>query len=214
MDSVTPASLNADEAGEAVRHAQAELERAVREGGLSKDPMRLPLGALAVTLGAQHQFHLANVRQLRAVASDIEQQMSTALEAARRPADPAVVDRLEKAAARGADRRSAELARAHNLRTLLTYGGAFAAAVLAAAIGGAVWGSSNQVATVRSTEAGVSAAFRDGPAAAASWLNLMKSNDPAQALAACVGANIRVIEGRRACNVPIWLDPPTQNVPR
>ncbi len=214
MDSVTPASLNADEAGKAVRHAQAELERAVREGGLSKDPMRLPLGALAVTLGAQHQLHLANVRQLRAVASDIEQQLSTALETARQPADPAAVDRLEKAAARGADRRSAELARAHNLRTLLTYGGAFVAAVVAAAIGGAVWDHSNQVATVRSTEAGVSAAFRDGPAAAASWLNLMNWNDPVEALTACKGINLKVIEGRRACGLPLWLDPPTQNAPR
>jgi len=103
---------------------------------------------------------------------------------------------------------------AHNLRTLLTYGGAFVAAVVAAAIGGAVWDHSNQVATVRSTEAGVSAAFRDGQAAAANWLNLMRSNDPAQALAACTGINVRVIEGRRACNLPVWLDPPIQNAPR
>jgi len=167
-----------------------------------------------VSDSGQHQLHLANVRQLRAVASDIEQQMSTALETARQPADPAAVDRLEKAAARGADRRSAELARAHNLRTLLTYGGAFVAAVVAAAIGGAVWDHSNQVATVRSTEAGVSAAFRDGPAAAASWLKLMNWNDPVEALTACKGINLKVIEGRRACNLPVWLDPPVQNVPR
>ena len=37
-----------DAVGEALRDAQASLEQAVVHGNLSKDPMRFPLGALAV----------------------------------------------------------------------------------------------------------------------------------------------------------------------
>ena len=85
MDGVTTVGLGADEAGEAVRHAQAELERAVREGNLAKDPMRLPLGALAVTLGAQHQLHVAHVRQSRATVERIVE----AIREARVPINPA-----------------------------------------------------------------------------------------------------------------------------
>ena len=217
-------AANADPFDALVREAQAELAEGVQRAGLARDPYRHLMAALSHALGLfpalvqrldQVERHGGGPidPELRAVASDIKQQLSATLEAARQPADPAVVDRLEKAAVRGADRRSAELARAHNLRTLLTYGGAFVAAVVASAIGGAVWDHSNQVATIRSTEAGVSAAFRDGPAAAASWLNLMNWNDPAQALAACTGINLKVIEGRRACGLPLWIDPPTQKAP-
>jgi hypothetical protein len=65
MDGVAPPALalEPEELGEAISHAQHELERAVREGGLSKDPMRLPLGALAVTLGAMHKLFAATVEQ-------------------------------------------------------------------------------------------------------------------------------------------------------
>ncbi len=168
-------AANADPFDILVREAQAELAEGVQRAGLARDPYRHLMAALSHALGifpalvqrldqVEHHGGGSIDPELRAVASDIKQQLSATLEAARQPADPAVVDRLEKAAARGADRRSVELARAHNLRTLLTYGGAFVAAVVAAAIGGAVWDRNNQVATVRSTEAGVSAAFRDGPA--------------------------------------------------
>jgi hypothetical protein len=57
------------------------------------------------------------------------------------------------------------------------------------------------------------AAFQRGPAAAAAWLGLMAANDPVQALAGCSGSEIKVISGRRACTVPLWLDPPKAGAP-
>lgn len=55
-------------------------------------------------------------------------------------------------------------------------------------------------------------AFRDGPGAAA-WANLMRSNDAGLMLATCTGLAVKTIEGRRACNVPLWLDPPSMVTP-
>jgi hypothetical protein len=45
------------------------------------------------------------------------------------------------------------------------------------------------------------------------WLSLMNANDPTQALAGCAGDAVKVIEGRRACEVPLWLDPPKSDAP-
>ena len=174
MDGLNGGSLGPDEAGEAVRHAQAELERAVRDGNLAKDPMRFPLGALAVTLGAQYRLHVDNVRQLRAVVAGVEQQMSAAIEVARQPVDLKAIKQLETAAATGADRRAAELARAHNWRTIIIAAAVLVGGVMAGAVGGVLADRHFQIAT----EAGITAeAFSDGPAAAAGWLNFMRSND-------------------------------------
>lgn len=75
------------------------------------------------------------------------------------------------------------LSKAHFRRSDVA--GAVAVAGIAAAAGlGGYWvGRDTQFALTRDTEAGLSAAFRDSPASAAMWLNLMRSNDPAQALA-------------------------------
>jgi hypothetical protein len=211
VDGLTAGSLGPDEAGEAVRHAQAELERAVREGNLTKDPMRFALGALAVTLGAQHQLHVDNVRQLRAVVADVEQQMSAAIEVARQPVDPTAIKRLETAAATGAARHAAELARAHRWRTIVIAAAVLVGGVVAGAAGGVLAERHSQIAT----EAGITAeAFSDGPAAAAAWLNLMRANDVVGTLATCTGKSVVVADGRRACGVAMWLDPPLNPAPR
>ncbi len=68
-------------------------------------------------------------------------------------------------------------------------------------------------AAVHETEQQLALAFRDGSGAAASWANLMRSNDAGLMLATCTGTAVKVIEGRRACNMPVWLDPPNPAVP-
>ena len=123
------------------------------------------------------------------------------------------VERLEQAAVRGADMRAAELARSRNLRTLLIYGAAFAVGILVAAGGGFMGGWTAANASVHQTEQQLALAFRDGPKAATAWANLMRWNSADLALAACTGALVKTVEGRRACNVPMWLDPPNMTVP-
>lgn len=180
-----------------VQAAQSELQHGIDRAGLRDDPFRHPMQALSGVLG---------------LFPELVGQLTGAVDQARQPIDPTAVERaverLEKAAARGADLRAAELARAYNRRTLLIYGGAFALGIMAAAGSGFLWGQSLANAAVRQTEQQLALAFRSGPSAAAAWANLMRSNDAGLMLAACTGSAVKVIEERRACSVPLWLDPP------
>ena len=190
----TPASDDQVLAG--ILAAQADLDGAVAKAGMTGDPIRYLLAASSAGLGA----------------------FASGIQAIRQPLHSVTVERaierLETAAARGADRRAAELAQSRNRRTLLTYAGAL---LLALAVAGSVcfaWGQASANAVVHQTEQQLALAFRDGPAVAAAWANLMRSNDAGLALATCTGAAVKVIEGRRACNVPLWLDPPILAAPR
>ena len=143
-----------------------------------------------------------------------------ALDHARQPVDPVALERsmdqavrrLEQAAARGANQHTMQLARAHNLRTLLTYGGAFVAAVLLAGSGGFFWGQASANAAVHETEERLAQAFQAGPGAAANWANLMRWNDINGSLATCTSDTVRTVGDRRACFPPLWIDPPQRAV--
>ncbi len=185
-----------------VQAAQADLQHGIDRAGLRDDPFRHPLQALSGVLG---------------LFPELVGQLTGAVDQARQPIDPVAVEqaveRLEQAAVRGADRRAAELARSRNRRTLLTYGGTFAVGILAAAGGGFLWGQAAANAAVLQTNQQLALAFRDGPGAAAAWANLMRSNDANLMLAACTGLAVKTLEGRKACNMPVWLDPPNLVVP-
>ena len=182
--------------------AQADLQHGIDRAGLRNDPFRHPLQALSGVMG---------------LFPDLVGRLNGAVEQARQPIDPdaveRAVERLEKAAVRGADQRAAELARSRNRRTLLIYGGVLLAAVLAAAGSGFAGGQASANAAVHQTEQQLALAFRDGAGGAAAWANLMRSNDAGLMLAACTGSAVKTIEGRRAFNMPVWLDPPVPAVP-
>ena len=110
---------------------------------------------------------------------------------------------LEMAAVRGADRRVAGLARAHNLRTLLLLSaGSLALAILAAGIG--FWGGR---ASVYQTERRLLVAFRDGAGSANVWATIMEQNDITAAIALCSGSRVFISQaGRKACSVPLYID--------
>ena len=115
------------------------MRRAVLIGKLQDDPLADLVEAMAQALGVQHEIHRASVLQYRQASAHLEEQLRAALQEARQPLDPAALVRLEQAAVTGADRRAAQLARAHNRRTMLTAVTAVVAALLvtgAAAIGG------------------------------------------------------------------------------
>ena len=185
-----------------VREAQADLQHGIDRAGLRDDPFRHPLQALSGVMG---------------LFPELVGHLTGAVEQARQPIDPAAVERaverLETAAVRGADQRAAELARSRNRRTLLVYGGAFAVGILVAGSLGFAWGQAAANATVYQTQQQLALAFRDGPGAAAVWATLMRSNDANVMLATCTGLAVKTIEGRKACNMPVWLDPPILAAP-
>ncbi|MGI4944674.1 MAG: hypothetical protein ACRYHQ_29650 [Janthinobacterium lividum] len=196
----------ADDAFAALVHdAQASLTESIEKAGLGRDPYRFPMGALAQALGVLPAF-MSN--------------LDAAVDYARQPVNPAVlernmeqaVQRLAQAASRGADRHTVQMVKARNLRTMLTYGGTFIIAVLAAAGGGFFWGQASANAAVHETEERLAQAFQAGPGAAANWANLMRWNDINAALATCTADAVRTVNGRRACFPPLWIDPPQQAV--
>jgi len=142
------------------------------------------------------------------------ERMEDVAERMRRPVTDDELNRLQTTIIRGADRRAAELARAHNLRTLLIYGGAFVACVVLAAGGGFWWGQATAADSIQETEQRLALAFRNGPDAATVWVKLMEQNDIGKALAQCTGQRTYVdATGRKACAVPLWIEPPKRTPP-
>lgn len=170
----------------AIQEAQDNLAESIERAGLRDDPIRYPLLALGAVIGLFPEF-LSRTRQ---------------------PLDPAALTRLETAAIKGSDRRAAALARAHNLRTLLLYGGSavlLAAATLAA---GYAWGHSAASASIQQTERRLALAFQDGPDAAAAWATLMELNDLPRAMALCTGPAVYADPaGRGICLLRVYTGP-------
>jgi hypothetical protein len=107
-----------------------------------------------------------------------------------------------------------KLARAANLRTFLLAGTIAAVTALAAGAGGFWWGRHTQALEIASTEAGVAAAFRDVPGAAAAWLNFMQTNDGNLVRDVCAKSTVKTADGRHACGVGLWVDPLPNPPPR
>ena len=180
--------------------AQSELERAVVKGDLSGDPLRFALGGLSAALGA---FLLG-------------------IEAIRQPMDPAFAADLAheaaQAAASGARREVTRLAVAMNRRLAVVVGGGVALLISLCVALGYGWGHQVEVERTAIVFEALAPRLRDGSASALSWLSLMHENDIRDALRQCEGRSVWVdASGRRACAVPLWLDPPRavpQLVPR
>jgi hypothetical protein len=188
-----PAPAAAAEA--AILAARAELAQAVQKGHLTRDPLRFALGAISEALGA----FLAGIK------------------ATRQPIDPAaqaeMVRQVIAAAAAGANQEAARLARTHNRRTLVWAALTLFVVAAVGTGGGYFWGRANAAATIQATTLELATAFRDGPAAARSWLELMRNNDVQAALQHCTGPATWTDHGRRACALPLWLDTPTAEPP-
>lgn len=124
------------------------------------------------------------------------------------------VARLEQAAATGADRRAADLARSRNRQTIMIISAGLAGAVLLALGAGFAWGRQTANAAIAETDRRLVAAYQDGPGTAAAWASLMEQNDLRAALAACTGDRVYTdASGRRACAVPLWIEPPKRTPP-
>jgi len=192
-----PPALAAEAAAEAaILAAREALAQAVQKGHLTRDPLRFALGGISEALGA----FLAGIK------------------ATCQPLDPSaqaeMVRQVIAAAAAGANQEAARLARTHNRRTLLLAALTLVVVAAAGMGGGYVWGRASAAADIQATTVELATAFRDGPAAARSWLELMRNNDVQAALRHCTGPASWTDQGRRACALPLWLDTATAEPPR
>lgn len=116
------------EMDQVVAEARAEMDRLVELGGLQNDPLRHPIQALSVHLGALHTLMLDSSRTL---AKQIGE--------ARQSINDEDIRRLSQAAANGAERRAAEVARSANRRTVVIATATVLALMGASAVGGWWW---------------------------------------------------------------------------
>lgn len=202
-----------------------EMEHAIREAGVTPDePLAPLLTSLKRALAWQGELTAENAR----VSAELASQTRRVLAEARAAADAeiereraavsadkaGIVRELSKEIAAATKTAQTWQRRTLDRNSLLGTAGAMAAALLL--VGGlGYWrGHGDGAASVQATEDGLRAAFQHGPAGAAAWLGLMRANDPVQALQACAGAAAKGGDPRRACAVPMWLDPPTLNAPQ
>lgn len=204
---------------EAVRMGRAVREGARAAGLLPDDPMAPLVEALAravVFIGQQRAA-------LAVTAENVTDRLGDILQDGRETADAEAerfraecqateaetVRSLSAVLADTAERALTDRVRALDRRTAVLVGLAVAFALTLGAAGGWWAGDRSARAAIVATEDGVRAAFREGPTAAALWVDLMRWNDPRAALMVCrEPGEVLTQGGRRACRVPLWVERP------
>lgn len=214
-----------DPQGQETERALEELRKAARAAGIGRDSPMMPLLSAFANAIRLVGSHTAAASRSMAAAS---QHVTDTLALARSTADAehdrfqagldatkaTIIDGIANAVARHADAALARRVRRHDYRTLaliclgliVLAGGCFAS--------GHYLGRSDALASVRQTEAGLRAAFTESPADAETWLNLMTWNSGRNGLDRCLQPGMTYLEnGRKACNVPLWIEPPKPTTP-
>jgi hypothetical protein len=134
--------------------------------------------------------------------------LSQTIRESRRPISKEELGALQHAAIRGFTGQAAEFVHTYQRRTTLITAGVLFGVAAACLGSGYWWGHRSAKAVIAETETGLQTAFQNGPEAARQWWSLMAWNDPRKALAKCQGQAVHVEGGRRACDVPLWIEPP------
>lgn len=214
--SPVPVSKDAPEDVEALI---AELREAARHAGIQRDDPMMPL---LTTLAHQIRFLANRTAKSDRIVAEMSERIIDALQQSRQAADAEIarfqagiaqtetvtIQRIADNIARAADR-----ALTRRVTILQWNRVAWAAAILVvltvgSLVGGYWWGRDTALSSIHETEAGLQVAFENGAPAAQTWLNLMQWNDIASALAQCTEAALSIQGGRKACNVPLWIEPP------
>ncbi|MBX9934703.1 MAG: hypothetical protein K2Y56_24850 [Methylobacterium sp.] len=216
---VEPVGASAPILAEAVRMGRAVRDAAIAGGLQHGDPMAPLVEALAratMYVGQQRAALAATAEHVAERLNDILQggRETAEAETARFRAEceateAETIRSLSAILADTAERALTDRVRALDRRTAVLVGLAVVGAVTLGAAGGWWAGDRSGRASVAATKDSVRAAFREGPAAASLWVDLMRWNDPRAALSVCrEPAEILVQGGRRACRVPLWVERP------
>lgn len=214
----TTGTVSAPILAEAVRMGRA-IRDAAREAGVQPgDPMAPLVEAIAravVFLGHQRAA-------LAATAEGVTERLDAILAAGRETADAETarfraecqateaetVSSLSAALADAAAAAFTDRVRAMNRRTAAMVALSVVGALVLGVVVGWWAGDRSAHVNITATEESVRAAFREGPAAAAVWVRLMRWNDPKAAMAVCGEPSQIIIQGgRRGCWFPFWIEP-------
>lgn len=194
-----------------VEGARRALATAVAKANLMGDPLGPALDAMSLSLGAQLALHKAGTDHLTAVADGLDQAVSNSLAMADKELankEAAIIGRLAPQLAAATEKSIRDRLWSIKVRAVALIAGSTAVVILASFGTGYMTGNASGFAEARRIAAAIAAgAQRDGPAAATMWAALIENNDVQPSLASCT-KNVFQTNGRRACLMPIWLDPP------
>jgi hypothetical protein len=197
-----------------------ELRRSCRSYGLeSDDPFSPVMKALILVLEWLGAF-VAELRKITIDYSNLILQRSQANKAADEAAAARLQTQMEAAKVKILYDFRADFGRdfdkltAGRVRAEVRKIGLGAALVLVASIMmslaiGYRWGHGNAELSIHETETRLQAAFQNGANGASTWLGLMTWNDIGYALHLCsTNPTLDISQhGRRACHVPLWIEP-------
>ena len=111
---------------------------------------------------------------------------------------------------RGAHKAARQLASAHNWRTLGILASVLVGCITLATFGGWWLGWQEGVDRFRFADAGLAEITNSNPALAAQWVNLMRWNNFDNLMDSCREDRVSLDKptGRRACALPLWIEPP------
>ncbi|MCB8884034.1 hypothetical protein ACELLULO517_27615 [Acidisoma cellulosilytica] len=219
--SPVPVSKDATEDVEALI---AELREAARHAGIQRDDPMMPL---LTTLAHQIRFLANRTATSDRVATETSARIIDALQQSRQAADTEIarfqagiaeteavtIERIADSIAKTADRALTRRVAVFQWQLVLGAAGVLVLVAASCLGGGYWWGRDNTLASVHETETGLQTAFEQGAGAAQKWLNLMQWNPITDALGQCTGALVSMQDGRKACNVPLWIEPPHPGPP-
>jgi len=197
-----------------VEGAQSALAQAVTKANLMGDPLGQALEAMSHSLGAQLALHQANAGHFRDVSARLDRQLADTItqgEQALQARRIGIVEGLAPELAKAVAANVRSWRRTVTFRTALYFGGV--AVVLALVIGivgyDAGWNAGNAMGLTASG-ALASAVSQAGPDAEAALVAMVRANKLDEAWALCRKSAILDKEGRRICQMPMWVDPRDQ----
>lgn len=181
----------------------AEVPKAAMEAGiLPGDPLHPLIGALTRLAKAVGDGTEPLTRQVQATADAEADRLTARAAELERQSAKRLTAVIEQAGS-----RAAGVERAVRWRAAALIACAVAVVGAGGAAGGFAVGWRQGQAAVAVTEREVAEAFRYGPGAAAAWATLLRNNDPEEAVRACRALALEATGGRRACYVPLWIEP-------
>ncbi len=216
MDSISPGTKRTA-LRQRVDHAQNALQSAASASFLKGDPLAEQLKAMSLAIGVMTDLHEASQQTQLEIAEILKNQTDIVTKEA--------IARVEASGAELAAKigpqiaATAEWKMRQECKVLRKRTIVLLAAVLLAVV--AVPSAFTYAAglTLGRTQGEVaantiSAALRYDPRAAIIWAHLMDLNNPVPEMALCKQSISPSADGRRSCNMPVWIDPPGTNAPQ
>ncbi len=215
MDTITSPSRR-DVLHQRVEEACAALHKAASTAAIKNDPLCQHLQALALSVGAHYDIYCATEDTQSTLARGLKAQADTATKGV---LDVVRISLTSMTAELGPQLLKAALPSMQSALRFIKYRTinwtllAVAALIVVSGMFSYAAGLNHGRYEGEVTDQSIRTAMAAGPDAAGDWALLMANNDPTRAIASCRKNITTDAEGRRYCDMPVWLDPPASPAP-